>query len=86
MSHEQQHVIRPQIVVRLRYMCFFLTMGVGYILFLWSGILTDVFSYISNGVCVKVGHSTISGISHIFRREFVKIISIIQAGRFAALV
>ena len=51
-SHDQQHVIRPQIVVRLRYMCFFLTMGVGYILFLWSGILTDVFSYISNGVCL----------------------------------
>ena len=52
MSHDQQHVIRPQIVVRfIRYMCFFLTMGVGYILFLWSGILIDVFSYISNGVC-----------------------------------
>ena len=52
MSHDQQHVIRPQIVVRfIRYMCFFLTMGVGYILFLWSGILIDVFSYISNRVC-----------------------------------
>lgn len=44
-SHDQEHVIRPQIVVRLRYMCFFSYNGGGVYSFSLEWVLAQLLGF-----------------------------------------